>query len=151
GGFHPVHLGDLFDEGRYRVLHKLGAGGHATIWLARDLLELSWVALKIVLAEESQAIEFSVTLAHSIVSKSFHDHRFVTYERYFYIDGPNGIHLCLVLPVLGPSAYRVSHYLESRMQPRLARSVALQVAQALAELHSQGLCHGGEQYAISFF
>ncbi|RSL85190.1 hypothetical protein CEP51_003472 [Fusarium floridanum] len=142
GGFHPVHLGDLFDEGRYRVVHKLGAGGFATIWLARDLLESSWVALKIVLAEESQSVEASATLAHNIVSESFHDSRFVTYERYFHIEGPNGRHLCLVLPVLGPSAYRVSHYLESRIQPRLARNVALQAAEALADLHSRGLCHG---------
>ncbi|KAM6517977.1 hypothetical protein FSOLCH5_006748 [Fusarium solani] len=112
------------------------------MWLARDLLDTCWVALKIVLAEESQAVESSVTLAHSIVSESFDDPRFVTYERYFYVDGPNGRHLCLVLPVLGPSAYRVSHYLESRIQPRLARSVALQAATALADLHSYGLCHG---------
>ncbi|RSL61851.1 hypothetical protein CEP53_004937 [Fusarium sp. AF-6] len=142
GGFHPVHLGDLFDKGWYRVVHKLGAGGFATIWLARDLLELSWVALKIVLAEESQSVEASATLAHSIVSESLHDPRFVTHERYFHIEGPNGRHLCLVLPVLGPSAYRVSHYLESRIQPRLARNVALQAAEALADLHSRGLCHG---------
>lgn len=26
GGFHPVHLGDRYDGGRYRVVHKLGAG-----------------------------------------------------------------------------------------------------------------------------
>ena len=36
GGFHPVHLGDTFKEGRYRVIHKLGHGGFSTIWLARD-------------------------------------------------------------------------------------------------------------------
>lgn len=36
GGFHPVHLGDTFKEGRYRVIHKLGYGGFSTIWLARD-------------------------------------------------------------------------------------------------------------------
>jgi hypothetical protein len=33
GGFHPVHLGDVYDE-RYRVVHKLGAGGFSTVWLA---------------------------------------------------------------------------------------------------------------------
>jgi len=27
GGFHPVHLGDRYDDGRYKVIHKLGAGG----------------------------------------------------------------------------------------------------------------------------
>ncbi|KAM6536459.1 hypothetical protein FALCPG4_002463 [Fusarium falciforme] len=142
GGFHPVHLGDKFDKGRYRVAHKLGAGGFSTVWLARDLVESSWVALKIVLAEESESVEASATLTHRILSESVNDPRFVTYKRYFHIDGPNGRHLCLVLPVLGPSAYRLSHYLESRLQPKVARSVALQAAQALAHLHSRGLCHG---------
>ena len=35
GGFHPVHLGDIFDD-RYRVFQKLGFGVFSTIWLARD-------------------------------------------------------------------------------------------------------------------
>ena len=52
GGYHPVQLGDCFSTlltdsasslsllpaSRYRVLHKLGHGSYATIWLARDLL-----------------------------------------------------------------------------------------------------------------
>ncbi|KAI1156338.1 hypothetical protein F4825DRAFT_403671 [Nemania diffusa] len=33
-GFHAVHLGDTFDNGRYLVMHKLGASGLATVWLA---------------------------------------------------------------------------------------------------------------------
>ena len=36
GGYHPVHLGDVFCE-RYRVIHKLGFGTYSTVWLARDL------------------------------------------------------------------------------------------------------------------
>jgi hypothetical protein len=34
--FHPVHLGDRFKDGRYRVLRKLGYGAYSTVWLARD-------------------------------------------------------------------------------------------------------------------
>lgn len=34
--YFPVSLGDLFENGRYRVIHKLGWGGFATVWLARD-------------------------------------------------------------------------------------------------------------------
>ncbi|KAJ8584648.1 hypothetical protein M405DRAFT_845044 [Rhizopogon salebrosus TDB-379] len=44
GGYHPVHLGDKFpspDNPRYRVLHKLGSGAFATVWLAKDSLEKS--------------------------------------------------------------------------------------------------------------
>ena len=26
GGFHPVHLGDTLDNGRYRIVHKLAMG-----------------------------------------------------------------------------------------------------------------------------
>lgn len=36
GGYQPVHLGDTFHEGRYKVVHKLGWGGFSTVWLARD-------------------------------------------------------------------------------------------------------------------
>jgi serine/threonine-protein kinase SRPK3 len=37
GGYHPVALGDLFKDGRYKVLHKLGWGGYSTVWAAKDL------------------------------------------------------------------------------------------------------------------
>jgi hypothetical protein len=40
GGYHPVHLGDKLCGGRYKVLHKLGWGSYATIWLARDCAAL---------------------------------------------------------------------------------------------------------------
>ena len=36
GGYHPVHLGDVFGDA-YRITHKFGHGGFATVWLARDL------------------------------------------------------------------------------------------------------------------
>lgn len=144
GGFHPVHIYDEFDNGRYRVFHKLGHGGFSTVWLARDLSTQTWVALKIVVADESAEAETRALFSHNLTSKWRDDGRFVTYQRFFHIDGPNGRHLCLVLLVLGPSAYQVSHYLSSRMRPVIARHVALRTTQYLADLHSQGLCHGGE-------
>ena len=38
GGYHPIHLGDTLGNGIYKVLRKLGWGGHATVWLARDVM-----------------------------------------------------------------------------------------------------------------
>jgi serine/threonine-protein kinase SRPK3 len=36
GGYHPVHVGDVFANGRYTVVRKLGWGHFSTVWLARD-------------------------------------------------------------------------------------------------------------------
>ncbi len=36
GGHHPVHLDDVLHQ-RYRVIHKLGSGGYANVWLCRDV------------------------------------------------------------------------------------------------------------------
>jgi hypothetical protein len=35
GGYHPIHLGDVLQD-QYKILHKLGFGSEATVWLARD-------------------------------------------------------------------------------------------------------------------
>jgi serine/threonine-protein kinase SRPK3 len=37
GGYHSVHLGDFLNNGRYRILHKLGWGGYSIVWAVRDL------------------------------------------------------------------------------------------------------------------
>ena len=37
GGFHPVHLHDVFNQ-RYEVIAKLAYGSFATVWLAKDHL-----------------------------------------------------------------------------------------------------------------
>lgn len=36
GGYHPISLGDILKDGRYRILHKLGWGGYSTVWAVRD-------------------------------------------------------------------------------------------------------------------
>lgn len=35
GGFHPVYIGDIFND-RYRILNKIGYGVYSTVWLVQD-------------------------------------------------------------------------------------------------------------------
>ncbi|KAF5560559.1 CMGC SRPK kinase [Fusarium pseudoanthophilum] len=106
GGYHPVHLGDLYDDGRYRIVHKIGAGDTSMIWLARDSSSWSWVALRILMGDQPSGVEENIVKCHNILARHGQDGgdpRFITYTRYFHIDGPNGRHLCLVLPFCGPN------------------------------------------------
>lgn len=57
GGFYPTHVGDTIAKGRYKILHKLGSGGFSTIWLARDTVDKTYCAVKILRAEEKAPTE----------------------------------------------------------------------------------------------
>ncbi|ATY60334.1 kinase domain-containing [Cordyceps militaris] len=149
GGFHPVHLGDTFDDGRYRIVHKLGAGGFSTVWLARDEKDKKWVALKIVAARHSIPTAEKSSLTHAMLPVDGKQ-RVVVHRRQFTFDGPNGHHLCLILPVLGPSMSDLSYHWNCRLTPWMARRAAYQAVRAVADLHSQGLCHGG-QFPLDVF
>lgn len=46
GGYHPVHVGEVFKE-RYVVIQKLGWGHFSTVWLAKDKQYDTYVALKV--------------------------------------------------------------------------------------------------------
>lgn len=46
GGYHPVRIGDSLNE-RYSIVHKLGYGSYSTVWLARDAVDGSYKAVKI--------------------------------------------------------------------------------------------------------
>jgi hypothetical protein len=36
GGYHPLVLGEVLNNGRYKIIHKLGWGGYSTTWAAKD-------------------------------------------------------------------------------------------------------------------
>lgn len=148
GGFHPVHIGDTVDNGRYRIVHKLGFGGFATVWLGRDRHGNKYVALKIIVAEFSKDCSELRMLRLFKDNTSTHPGRqyIATLLDSFWIEGPNGSHLCLVSPVAGPA---IPEYSKSqphgRLRVNVAQKIALQTTRGLAFLHSIGVGHGGNK------
>ncbi|KAG4430751.1 hypothetical protein IFR05_013772 [Cadophora sp. M221] len=143
GGFHPVHMGDrLGTAGRFRVIHKLGSGGLATVWLCRDQDTQKYVALKIIIADESRenSSELRFVTQEGLNFGEIGGECIAVPREHSWHDGPNGRHLCLVLPVLGP---RVSAVWDRFEDPaRVSRDIALQATRGPHFLHKNGICHG---------
>ncbi|KAI9673216.1 MAG: hypothetical protein M1817_003079 [Caeruleum heppii] len=146
GGFHPVHLGDtLGTDRRYRILHKLGYGGFSTVWLARDEVANRYVALKIVTADASEGgdtcreLRTLKALRASTLNHPGRKYISIPFD-HFRIQGPNGCHLCLSYPALGPQISRQE--IVQSFGGELKRKMTGQVAQGLAFLHANGIGHG---------
>ncbi|TFK27481.1 kinase-like protein [Coprinopsis marcescibilis] len=143
GGYHPISIGDVYDHGRFRVLHKLGSGGSATVWLARDKPKGGnqgrLVALKAMHADLSSAPP--IAIPHTPEANV------QTTDHQFTVQGPNGTHLFLASPLAGPSVRAMSDSPgrvagTRRLRADLARKVAKQTATALQHLHHIGVVHG---------
>lgn len=143
GGFHPVHLGDtLGASGQYRVIHKLGHGGFGTVWLCRDLQGPGYVAVKIMVGDVAPEDIPDLALTKLDRSAPGAEHIAIPLDS-FSVTGPNGVHQCIVLPVLGPCV-SPRLWLSLEDPEPVLRGVACQSALAMSYLHKQGLCHGGK-------
>jgi len=153
GGHHPVHLGDVYgNNGRYLVIHKLGHGGFANVWLSRDTEAkeaTKYVALKILMAgiSSNDCPELRVNqlkAAHNQNAPEGDGAESICLPLdHFEIHGPNGNHLSFVYPVLGPNV-SLGLFRASADPDNDLRSLSLQVVKAVKFLHSQGICHGGK-------
>lgn len=47
GGYHPVYIGERYNNGRYTVLCKLGWGHFSTVWLVLDAQTNEYGAMKV--------------------------------------------------------------------------------------------------------
>lgn len=145
GGFHPVLVDELLCDGRFEVTHKLGQGGYATIWLCRDRQEDRWCALKIMASSQSSEEGGDLKIMkhfreRGIDRREAAAHHVIVPDEHFWIDGPNGRHLALITPLLGPS---LSYWLEYEHRTFEAMtSFCRQMARGLQFLHDNGICHG---------
>ena len=141
GGYHPVVIGDLI-ENRYEIVHKLGAGAFATVWLARDPKENYYVALKIVQADASDDSNELRMHQHLQQTESTKPH-VAALLNHLFIEGPNGHHLVLVFEVSGPSIASLRHHWQRRkIRPDVVRHIARQTAQGLKEIHDVDIVYG---------
>ncbi|KAK0703973.1 kinase-like domain-containing protein, partial [Lasiosphaeria miniovina] len=145
GGFHPVVIGDLLGEcGRFRVVDKLGDGGCGTVWLCRDQAENKWRAVKILSAHMSHNCRDIIALDHFTSmgigrEQREENHVFLPLD-HFWIKGPNGDHLCHVLPLLGPSLRVLMD--TYRDNGALLKDISFQLVEAMDFIHSADICHG---------
>ena len=163
GGYHPISVGDTFDHGRFRVLHKLGFGGSSTVLAsARPEGDQSRiVTLKAMRADvpsskvpnEIPELAISQKLRASLPpSESVY---FQTVDHHFFVQGPNGSHLFLIFPLSGPSILAMSDSPgrtagSRQLRADLARKVAKQTAMMMHHMHCTGVVHGGKQSSASF-
>ncbi|KAI0130285.1 kinase-like domain-containing protein [Xylariales sp. AK1849] len=143
GGHHPVILGDVLD-GRFKVVHKLGYGGFALVWLCWDLRDENerWKAVKIIRADQSFENGKDVQILRMLEQRrstrgEIGDVHISWPKGTFWIEGPNGQHLCVIASLLGPSIQR--NRLGDVAQ---LKTIFWQVAKGLRFLHHNGICHG---------
>ncbi|TCD61444.1 serine/threonine protein kinase, CMGC group [Steccherinum ochraceum] len=152
GGYHPVHIGDAFSDGRYLVVRKLGWGHFSTVWLAKDTKLNRHVALKVVKSaprytetalDEIKLLQRLITSttppASSPQSPALtHPGRshVISFLDHFRHKGPNGTHVCMVFEVLGENLLGLIKRHQNKGVPmHLCRQIAKQILLGLDYMH----------------
>ncbi|KAI1908500.1 serine/threonine protein kinase, CMGC [Ophidiomyces ophidiicola] len=148
GGYHPVHVGEAYNNGRYIILRKLGWGHFSTVWLSRDTTMNKHVALKVVrsAAHYTETAVDEIKLLQKIVDANpNHPGRkhVVSLLDSFEHTGPNGVHVCMVFEVLGENLLGLIKRWNHRGIPMpLVKQITKQVLLGLDYLHREcGIIH----------
>jgi hypothetical protein len=145
GGYHPLQIGDELNNGRYRLVDKLGYGEYSTIWLARDLRMARYVAVKVITADTSGCTH-EASLIYSLGNSPSRPGREIIPPLIdeFWVAGPNGKHRCIVTPPAQMSLFDAREAsIFGLFRPKVAQSIIAQLIRGVAFLHSENIVHGG--------
>jgi serine/threonine-protein kinase SRPK3 len=148
GGYHPVQVGEQYNNGRYTIIQKLGWGHFSTVWLSRDNNTGKHVALKVVrsAAHYTETALDEIKLLQKVVDAN-KDHpgrrHVVSLLDSFQHRGPNGNHVCMVFEVLGENLLGLIKRWNHRGIPMpLVKQITKQVLLGLDYLHREcGIIH----------
>ncbi|TQN66842.1 Serine/threonine-protein kinase SRPK [Colletotrichum shisoi] len=145
GGYHPVRIGDVFNNGKYKIVTPLVPdSSQIPDLIPRSCRTKRHVALKILTADSfgdgNDTFELEILMrlkactaspmsppgaAHVLGLLDQFEHR-----------GPHGTHVCLVVKAMGPDLSRFRRlFPDLRLPPPLVKSVSRQLLLALAHLH----------------
>lgn len=121
GGFHPVHIGDLYNN-RYLVLRKLGYGISSTVWLVLHVYRKKYYAMKVLSAE------YGGTYGPILEDEILHCLRAGEH------------HICLVFVVMGETlrgfAKRLRARSEQGVSAKFVKKIVKQLLLALDNSHN---------------
>ncbi|TPX37591.1 hypothetical protein SmJEL517_g00652 [Synchytrium microbalum] len=148
GGYHPVKIGDVFSDGRYLVVRKLGWGHFSTVWLALDKKMKRPAALKIVKSAPhytETALDEIKLLDKVVTANPTATGRRAVVELYDWYKhkGPHGVHVCMAFEVLGPNLLTLIRQYHHRGIPlSIVKRITKQVLMGLDYLHREcGIIH----------
>lgn len=144
GGFHPVHIGELYSHGRYEVMYKLGFGCFSTVWLVHDHQTSTNLSMKIITANLSKTTKELEVLKAVTGHNPQHPgqkHVLQLLDSFFH-DGPNGKHLCIITEILGPKAFDHELRQWQGMECGVAREISALLLLAVDYVHEAGVVHG---------
>ncbi|CAJ0879981.1 5821_t:CDS:2 [Entrophospora sp. SA101] len=127
GGYHPIKIGDVFNEGRYTVVRKLG-------WVVKSATHYTETALD------------EIKLLKKIVDANLNApgrRHIVELLDHFQHSGPNGVHVCMVFEVLGENLLSlIKRYNHRGIPHHLVKQITKQVLMGLDYMHREcGIIH----------
>lgn len=133
---------------RSQVTHEQSAPHFALLTGYRKNI---WVSLKIIVADTCKGSKElqNIQRISQLIQNRPGSWLLCLSVDYFFHEGPNGKHLCLVNELLGPTLYNVLDYYNFEMHDKeyLSQSTVLKISKQLLEavalLHSVGFPHGG--------